>query len=395
MILSGVKPLTLFNKGKKSILGIQSKNILITAQFVISITLVILTAMVTRQYNYMDHMPLGFNNELVMQIPFTNNLKENYPKLKDELRTIPAVKNLCAASSMPAGIPNHSTVNWVDDKGENHEESFSFAIVSDGYTQTFEMQMAQGNQFTSNRPEELKGVILNETAARQLGFDNPIGKQIRFWGKQNTIIGVVKDFQNNYMFNKVKPMVMSAHPNNQGFTKFLFVSLMPGDINTTINKIEKTIKQLSPDFPFEYSFTTAEAQGYINEIKEINRTFRFASIISILLAIIGLVALTYHATQSRIKEIGIRKVNGAKSSEIIRLLNGSFLRNIVTAYLIACPIAWIIIFNLLKGIGNKTTIAWWIFVWAGIGVGAIALFTVSVQSWKAATRNPVEALRYE
>ena len=173
MILSGVKPLTLFNKGKKSILGIQSKNILITAQFVISITLVILTAMVTRQYNYMDHMPLGFNNELVMQIPFTNNLKENYPKLKDELRTIPAVKNLCAASSMPAGIPNHSTVNWVDDKGENHEESFSFAIVSDGYTQTFEMQMAQGNQFTSNRPEELKGVILNETAARQLDPPGP------------------------------------------------------------------------------------------------------------------------------------------------------------------------------------------------------------------------------
>lgn len=395
LILSGVRPLSLFKKGKRSVAGIQSKNVLITIQFIISIILVIITLMVNKQYRHMAQMPLGFDNKMVMQIPLTNTLKTNYLNLKDELRKIPEVKDLCASSSMPAGIPNHSGVIWTDERGEKRDESFAFAIVSDGYTQTFDMKMVLGNEFKLEKPEELKGVIINEAAAKQLGYENPLGKQIMFWGKENTIIGVVNDFQNNYLFNTVKPMVMSAHPGNQHFTKFLYLSLLPSDVERTIKAIEKTIKQISPGFPFEYSFTNAEVEAYIDEIKQINSTFRFASIISIMLAMIGLIALTYQATQSRVKEIGIRKVNGARSIEIVKLLNSSFIRNIVIAYLIACPIAWIVVYQLLQGIGNKTTITLWVFLFAGIMVGTVALFTVSWQSWRAATRNPVEALRYE
>jgi putative ABC transport system permease protein len=332
---------------------------------------------------------------MVMQIPLTNKLKASFLNLKDELKKIPAVKDLCAASSMPAGIPNHSGVMWIDDKGEKHEDSFAFAIVSDGYTQTFGMNMSVGNEFVDKKSEELKGIIVNETAARILGYENPLGKQIQFWGKQNAIIGIVKDFQNNYIFNRVAPMVMSAHPDNQGFAKYLFISILPGDIERTIRTIEKTIKKISPEFPFEYSFTNAEFEGYINEIKQINNTFRFASVISILLAIIGLVALTYQATQSRIKEIGIRKVNGARIIEVVALLNNSFMWDIIIAYLIACPVAWMIIIRLLQGIDNKTTITWWVFLLAGLMVGFVVLLTVSWQSWRAASRNPVEALRYE
>lgn len=394
-ILSGVPPLTLFNKNKKNMLGLQGKNILITAQFVISILLVIFTLMANRQYRFMAHMPLGMNKEFVMQIPLSQNLKSKYIDLKNELKQIPTVKDASAGSAMPAGVPNNSGVKWTDDNGIEHNESFGFIIVSDGFTQTFDMQMAMGNEFMANRPEEMKGIIVNESGAKLLGYNNPIGKQINFWGKQNTIIGVVKDFQNNYIFNRVKPMVLSGHPKNQGFTKYLFVSLLSGNINQSIESVEKAVKKLSPELPFEYSFTDSEVQSYIDEIKEIDQTFRFASIISIILATIGLIALTYQATQARIKEIGIRKVNGAKSLEIVNMLNNAFLKNILIAYLIACPIGWYAIIFILKGIDNKTTITWWIFVFAGISVGAIALLTVSFQSWKAATKNPVESLRYE
>ncbi len=190
-------------------------------------------------------------------------------------------------------------------------------------------------------------------------------------------------------------MIISAHPANQGFTKYLFVSLMPGNVDQTINEIENTIEQVSPEFPFEYHFTTAEVQGYIDELKQLNQTFRFASLVAIMLAVVGLVALSYHATQARVKEIGIRKVNGAKSTEIIGLLNNALLWSVLMAFVIAAPIAWLIVFNLLKGIGNKTDIALWIFIFAGALVGLIAMLTVSWQSWRAATRNPVEALRYE
>ena len=395
MILSGVRPLSVFKKEKKSGTGIRSKNVLITFQFVISILLVVITLMVNKQYRYMSEMPLGFDNKMVMQIPLTNTLKTNYTSLKSELGKIAEVKSLCTASSMPAGIPNHSSVSWTDDKGEKHEDSFAFAIVSDGYTQTFDMKMAMGNEFVAEKPGDLKGVLINEAAAKQLGFEHPVGKQINFWGKENPVVGVVSDFQNNFIFNRVKPMVMSAHPDNQGFTKFLFVSLVPGNIEQTIKQIEKTVKEISPDFPFEYSFTSAEVASYINEIKQISNTFRFASIISIVLAIVGLIALTYHATQARTKEIGVRKVNGARNVEIMALLNKASVRNIVIAYVIASPVAWMIIYKLLQGIDNKTTITLGVFLIAGFAVGAIALLTVSFQSWNAATKNPVEALRYE
>ena len=395
IILSGTKPLNLFNKERKSTSGIHSKSILITFQFIVSITLVIITLMVNRQYLFMRQMPLGFDNRMVMQIPFNSKLKTNYTNLKDELKSIPLVKDVCAASAMPAGIPNHSGVTWIDDQNVKHDESFGYAIVSDDYIQTFGMKMAIGNEFSAARQEELKGVILNETGAIRLGYKDPIGKQVLFWGKQNTIIGIVKDFQNNYLFNTVKPMIISAHPKNQDFTKFLFVSIVQGDIGQTISSIEKIMKQVSPGFPFEYKFTNAEVDEYIDEIKQINSAFQFASFVSILLAMIGLVALTYHATQSRIKEIGIRKVNGARSSEVVYMLNVTFLRWIVVAFVIACPIAWIIILNLLKGFGNKATIAWWIFALAGLLTLGIAMLTVSWQSWKAAMRNPVEALRCE
>jgi putative ABC transport system permease protein len=395
IILSGTKPLDLFKKGRKSASGTQSKGILITSQFVVSITLVIITLMVNRQYEFMRQLPLGFDNKLVMQIPFTKKLKDNYLNLRDELKGIPSVKEVCAASAMPAGIPNHAGVTWVDDQNVKHEESFCYAIVSDNYTQTFGMKMALGDEFSSERQNELSGVIVNETGARRLGYKEPIGKQVTFWGKQGNIIGVVKDFQNNYLFSAVKPMIISAHPKNQDFTKYLFVSILPGNLDNTISSVDKAIKKFYPGFPFEYSFTNDEVIQYINEIKQINNAFQFASIVSILLAMIGLVALTYHATQSRVKEIGIRKVNGARSYEVVYLLNINFLKWVFIAFVIACPIGWSIINHMEEGIANRATIAWWIFALAGLLTLVIALITVSWQSWRAATRNPVEALRYE
>ncbi len=394
LILSGIRPLALFSKNQ-SHASLRGKNGVITFQFVIAVVLVILTIMIYRQYKYMGSMPLGFDNKLVMEVPFNNELKESYSSLKEELKQIPSVKDVCAASSMPAGIPNHSGVSWIDDKGVKQEDSFAFAIVSDGYTQTFDMQMARGNEFVSDRPDDLTGVLINETAAKRLGFGNPVGQEVSFWGRENRIIGVVKDFQNNYLFNGIQPMIISAHPQNQHFTKYLYVSMLPGDIEGTIKKIGKTVDRFSMGMPFEYNFTNAEVEDYINEMKQLSKSFSFASIISIILAIMGLVALTYHATQSRIKEIGIRKVNGARSLEVVSLLNWSFLRCVLLAWLIACPVAWYIIIQLLKGIGNKASISWSIFVVSGLMVGLAALLTVSWQSWKAASKNPVEALRYE
>jgi len=395
IILSGIQPLTLIGKTKKFTKGIRGKNVVITFQFLISIILVIFTLMVNRQYRFMAKMPLGFTNRMIVQVPFTDRLKENFAELKDEFSRIPSVMGVCSASAMPAGIPNHSTVSWMDEKGEKREDSFAFAIVSDGYTQTFGMQMASGKEFVGTHPEDLKGVLINEEAARRLGFENPVGQQIDFWGKSNLIIGVVKDFQNNYIFNRVQPMVMSAHPDHQGFTKFLYVRIAPEETDNTLGLMEQAIGAIDPGTPFEYRFTSQEVEEYIFEVKQLSSTFQFASIVSILLAAIGLIALTYQATQARIKEIGVRRVNGARIIEIIHLLNTEFMSSVLIAYVIACPIAWMILNRILQGIDNRTNMPWWIFVLAGLMVGFVALLTVSGHSAHAATRNPVESLRYE
>jgi len=386
-ILSEIRPLSLFHKGRKITSGVQSKNVVITVQFTISILLIIITLMIGRQYRFMKNLPLGFENELVMQIPFNNTLKKNFQNLSDELKQMSSVRDLCAASSMPAGVPNNSGAIWTDDKNQKHDESFGFVIVSEGFTQTFQMNMALGDEFTREKQEELKGVIINESAAKQFGYENPIGKSLNFWGKKSPIIGVVKDFQNNYIFNRVRPMILSAHPDNQGFTKYLFVSIRPGDISGTISNIKKTIQKFSPEFPFEYSFTNAELDSYINEIKQINSAFNFGSFISLLLSIIGLVALAYHTIQSRIKEVGIRKVNGARSSEIVLMLNSTFLRLVIIAFIVAIPIAWLVVSRLLQGIENRTTISWLIFAIGGLLTFGIALLTVSWQSWRAKCQN--------
>ncbi len=395
VVMSGICPLILVKKENRSFSGNRGKNVLISSQFVMSFILVITTLMVNKQYRFMANMPLGFEDKMVMQVPLSNSLKTNYQSLKNELAQIPGVVSMCSASSMPGGISNHCGITWIDDKNEKRNESVAYAIVSDNYTQTFNMKMVDGNEFISEKSEEMKGVIINESAAKQLGYANPVGKQINFWGKESTIIGVVKDFQNNFMFNNIKPMIMSAHPDNQHFTKFLYIRLSTTNTMTTIHAIEKSIKQITPGCPFDYSFTNDEVASYINDVKQINTSLNFASIVSILLAIVGLIALTYQTTLLRTKEIGVRKVNGAKIFEIILLLNKSLIRNIIVAYAVACPIAYYIVHYLQQGIGNKTNITVWVFLVAGITVGAFALLTVSFQSWKAATRNPVEALRYE
>lgn len=395
LILSGVKPLALFKKGSSGPLKSKGKYALLTVQFIISILLIILTLMIDRQYRFMADMPLGFDNNMVMQIPLSSPLKNKYDNLADELQKLPEVKAICAASSMPAGIPNNSGVSWTDLKGEKQDDSFGFAIVSEGYTQTFDMEIVLGESYSKEKGNLTNGILVNESAARRLGFYNPIGQTIRFWGRESTIIGVVKDFQNNYLFNTVKPMVISAHPKNQHFTKFLFVSLQTRNSAESINKIEAILKPFLMGLPFEYHFTKAETEDYIKEILQLNKVFRFASVISIILALVGLVALTYQATRSRTKEIGIRKVNGARRFELIILLNRSFMLAVGLAFLIAVPIAYLIVEHLLQGIGNRTTISIWIFLAAGLIVGMAAFITAGWLCWQAATRNPVEALRYE
>ncbi len=394
LILSRSSTISLL-QNKKSTVSMRSKGALVTFQFVISIILIVATLTTSRQYRFMTEMPLGFNNEWVIQLPFSDELKGNSDLLLEELRKIPAVRNASAASALPVGISHNFGIKWTDEKGEQRDESMSFVITTDGYTETFGMDVLQGRPFLRNRLNEKQAVLINESAAKMLGFKNPVGEYLNFWGQECAIIGVVKDFQNNFLYNKIAPMVFYANPDNQGFTKFLYVSIHPEKYDHTIAKIEKVIKNISPSFPFEYRFTDEEVEAYLEQVARLTNAFQFTSIIALLLAVVGITALTYHSTRARTKEVGVRKVNGARTFEVLMLLNWDFFKWVVIAFLIACPIAWYLLTQLLETFAYKTGLSWWIFALAGALALGIALLTVSFQSYKAAVRNPVESLRYE
>jgi putative ABC transport system permease protein len=229
-------------------------------------------------------------------------------------------------------------------------------------------------------------------------MENPIGAKFAMGFGENPplaeIIGVVQDFH----YKPVTIPIGSLIIQNQPWSSYCLVSLNTKDfksLNSTIRDIKTATNELSPSFPVEFSFLDQAVENLYQSELQFRRTFTLFAGSAIVICCLGILAMSLFACQRRIKEIGIRKVNGAKVSEVMTMLNRDFVRWVAIAFGIATPVAWYIMSLWLKSFAYKTSLSWWIFVLAGLLALGIALITVSWQSWRAATRNPVEALRYE
>ena len=229
-------------------------------------------------------------------------------------------------------------------------------------------------------------------------MENPIGaKFVMGFGENpplSEIIGVVKDFH----YKPVTIPIGSLIIQNEPWSSYCLVSLNTKDfksLNSSIQKIKTETNKLSPSFPVEISFLDQAVENLYQSELQFRRTFSLFAGCAILICCLGILAMSLFTCQRRIKEIGIRKVNGAKVSEVMTMLNRDFVRWVAIAFVIATPVARYIMSKWLESYAYKTELSWWIFALAGLLALGIALLTVSWQSWKAATRNPVEALRYE
>jgi putative ABC transport system permease protein len=231
-------------------------------------------------------------------------------------------------------------------------------------------------------------IVINETAEKMLGFDDPIGQRIG----DNVIVGVVKDFHFRSLHYPIEPLVMSNNPEE---IETMNVRIASGNSSKTLNYISDTYKKNRDNREFSYTFfDDLLNKVYQPETRLKNITIAFA-LLAIIISVLGILGMSIFSIDRRTKEIGIRRVAGAKNSEILILLNVEFIKWVLVAFIIASPIAWYVIHNWLQDFVYKTKLSWWIFLLAGLIAFGIALVTVSWQSWKAATRNPVEALRYE
>ena len=270
-----------------------------------------------------------------------------------------------------------------------------YSRVGEGFFDFFDIQVIDGRDFSPVYSSEVSDErIINETAAKQLGWASPVGRQIYspVFKKTYTIIGVVKDFNIRSLHGEIKPAIFEIDPNSSAY---FFVRISPDNIPGTIAFIEKKWLTYSPQIIFQYTFLDDQIESLYQEEQKAGKIVGYAAFIAILLAVLGLFGLSTFTAEQRIKEIGIRKTLGATVPNIVLLLSRDFMKLFVIANIVALPIAFIVSENWLRNFAYRISLDWWIFALAASIIFAISFITISYQSIKAASANPVEALKYE
>ncbi|MCP5109078.1 MAG: hypothetical protein GY950_37195, partial [bacterium] len=288
---------------------------------------------------------------------------------------------------------NTPGVSWPG-KAPGRELLMRGVGVSHDFIETFKMEMAAGRPFSVKYAGDAGNYILNETAIKAMGIEAPVGKPFTLWNKTGTIIGVVKDYHFRSLRTKIEPLLLRLY--EPKWLNYLFVRVKAGDIPGTLNSLENTWNRVAPGYPFQYRFVDRLLNGmYIGE-QRIKTMVDYLTLLAICIAALGLFGLAAFLAEQRTREIGIRKVFGASVAQVGMLFSGEFVKWILAANLIAWPIAYFCLDNLLlRNYAYRITIGIGPFLFSGILALAIALLTVGYQTYKAASANPIEALRYE
>ena len=372
---------------------------LVIFQFSISIILVASTFIVYRQLHYIQDKKLGFQKENIFYAPIPGNAATRYQTMKEELLKNPDILAVSAKDCLPTTTLRNLVDFYWDDKKPGQEVMMELTGVDYQYFEELNIGLLAGRSFSEAFPGDASNAfILNEEAVKQTGLESPIGKKFASWNKSGTIVGIIKNTNFKSLHEKPNPQVYHIMKNIQeeaGLTGVMLMKLNGAKQAETLLFIEKTWKSLNSDAPFEIHFLDQTYDQLYSSERRINLIFGYFSILAILIACLGLFGLALHSADQRRKEIGIRKINGAKISEVMVMLNTSFVKWIAIAFIIATPLARYAMNMWLENFAYKTELSWWIFALAGLLALGIALLTVSWQSWKAATSNPVETLRYE
>jgi len=402
IIMAGMKPVgNLKNSlpARNNPGSISVRSILVIGQFVISLVLITGTLIMQKQINYFFTADLGFNKEAVLIAPLPQTTTNKLEVLKSNLLKSPEIKNITFEAAGPmADWRVSNSINYPTIESDLHDGNLK--TIDENYLDLYELKLIAGKNVSERKNSG--EAIVNLKLTQLLGFDDPnkaLG-EIFSYGRDDmkfTIVGVVDDFHAQSLQQEMDYVILS----NVSFNiKEIAVKINPvtaslAGYNSTIKMIKEEWEKTFPDAIFEYNFLDQKIAGFYNGQTNSFKLIRLFAIIAILIASLGLYGLISFIANQKIKEIGIRKVNGAKISEVMVMLNTNFIKWIAIAFVVSTPIAWFLMHKWLENFAYKTELSWWIFALAGLLALGIALLTVSFQSWKAATRNPVEALRYE
>jgi len=377
---------------------------LVVFQFFISIALIIGTLVIYRQLNFIRNREIGFDRNQVLIIHNAYSAGNPVKDYRKDLLTLSGVADATLSGDMPTMGSNYDENGWFRDPTMNAKDVVVMTnlYVDEHYIPTLGMQMVKGRNFSIDHPTDSVGLIINESAARLLGIKELQGQQLyRPDFRDHTpgqlkpfgfhIIGIVKDFNFSSMHNKVLPLVMNFGDNRGS----LAVRLKGGNIPAVVKQIEAKWQHMAQGVPFSYTFMDADFNKLYQAEQQTGQVFITFAVFAILIASLGLFGLVTYAAEQRTKEIGIRKVLGAKVGGIVALLGRDFVKLVAIAAVIAFPVAWLGMNYWLQGFAYRVGISWWIFAIAGLAAVLIALVTVSLQTIRAALANPIRSLRSE
>jgi putative ABC transport system permease protein len=378
---------------------------LVVLQFAISIILIICTIGIFKQMDFVMKEKLGFSGQQTL-FSYTPMSMTNSPEIpsklltfKNEVLTLPGVNSFSVSSSVPGKEIRRIQDNvFAGNSAEPFSSPFNEISIDDSFLKTYSISVVAGNNINEKTNWTSDEVIVNQCASEAMGYKEPedaIGSVFRIGQNTFKVKGVIENYHHVSLHQPVKPSIYFQNLQWEMSVGYYSFKLNTPNILGTVREIEKIWKRLYPKDEFIYFFSNKEFElQYQNDLN-----FKYILTTSALLALIiscmGLLSLAIFTTKRRTKEIGIRKVNGAKVSEVLTMLNKDFVKWVAIAFVIASPVAYYAMNRWLESFAYKTTLSWWIFILAGLLALGIALLTVSWQSWKAATRNPVEALRYE
>ena len=377
------------------------RRVLVVAQFVISIALIIGTITVYNQIDFMKNKKLGFDKEHVLVIPGMNRaVRQSYPSIRDELTNIPGVRAVGGASLVP-GRGVTKSIFFPEGFSESQPQTMDYLLVDPEYIPAMGMEMAAGRNFSAHlASDSSESAIINQTAARRFGWDNPIGKTFRLPrlpGDEEepsivTVIGVVKDFHVTSLHQKIEPLIIFYDVSS---VTNISVRIAPENITHTMDLLKREWNKINPQRPFDYFFMDESFDSQYRAEERLGTITLYFSLLAIFIGCLGLFGMSSYTVEQRTREIGVRKVLGATIAGIVLLLSKEFARWVAVANIIAWPAAYLLADRWLEDFAYRIGISWTTFVLAGFLALSIALIAVSFQAVKAALANPVDTLRYE
>jgi len=378
-----------------------SRNIFAIVQFALSIGFILSTLIISQQMDYITNKKAGFNKDHIVVLPIKDHESQTtYSLLKSDLSQIPSVTNVTASRFLPSNIGFKHNVVW-EGIDEDADIKMDWNGVDFDYLETFGINIAEGRTFLKDRETDKRlAYIVNEEAVREYSWNDPLGKTfnlsneglMRAEFEPGIIVGVVNNFHFKSYYNKIEPLVLKVSDHGH---KYISIKVQPRDISVTLNQIKSTWDRINPNRPFDYFFFDEYFNTLYKAEVKIKNVLSYATILAIFLAALGLFGLASFKATQRIKEIGIRKVLGATSTGIVRMIARDFMILVLIAGVIAIPVGYLVMNKWLENFVYRIEIGLGVILLSIVFALIVAFLSVGYQAIKAANADPVETLHYE